>query len=256
MEEYTILVCDESNEGIFTAIYEAYERKLNHACTQIQIGEEENLKLFSRYIMIDTDIEKANKVVSTIKKKFGMEAATLIFEALATTDKTRGQAVYQTVVFGLLNAYRGNLMDCIYHDAIAKVVSLSTNTYYELHHFYGFLRFEELEGGIMFSRICPKNHLLPLMGSHFSNRFPNEDFVIYDKGRDLCLVHPGGKEWFIASGSMVRLHDLPGQSASEKNIQDLFTHFCHKIAIKERENKDLQRQMLPLRFREDMVEFN
>ena len=256
MEENNILICDESNEGIFTAIFEAYERKLDHSCTYIQLGEEDNLRLFSNYIMVCTDDKKANKVASTIKKRFGMEAAELIFEALASSDKTRGQAVYQTVVFGLLNAYKGNLMDCIYQDSVAQVVALSTSTWYELHHLYGFLRFEELEGGIMFAKTHPKNHLLPLMGQHFSNRFTKENFVIYDEDRDLCLVHPKDKEWFIASGNAIRFHDLPGQSDNEKIMQELFTHFCHKIAIKERENKNLQRQMLPLRFRKDMVEFN
>lgn len=256
MEENTILVCEDSNEGIFTGIYEAYAKKLDHSTTVIQIGEEGELRLFSRYIPITTDKEKADKVINTIRNKFGMEALQLIFEALASNDKGKGQAVYQTVVFGLLDAYKGNLMDCIYHDAVAKVVSLSTTTWYELHHFYGFLRFEELEGGVLFSTIHPKNHLLPYMGPHFSNRFPKENFVIYDETRDLCLVHPANKEWFLTSGEAVRLMQLPEHSASEEVMQDLFCHFCKKIAITERENRDLQRNMLPLRFRDDMVEFN
>ena len=255
MEENTILVCEDSNEGVFTAIYEAYARKLDHSTTIIQIGEEGELRLFSRYISITTDFEKADKVIHTIKKKFGLESLHLIFEALAANDREKGQAVYQTVVFGLLDAYKGNLMDCIYHDAVAKVVALSTTTWYELHHFYGFLRFEELEGGVLFSTIHPKNNLVTFMGPHFSNRFPNENFVIYDETRDICLVHAKSKEWFITSGESVRLMQLPVHSEQEALMQELFCHFCEKIAIKERENKDLQRNMLPLRFRGDMMEF-
>ena len=38
-------------------------------------------------------------------------------------------------------------------------------------------------------------------------------------------------------------------------IQELFRFFCRKIMIKERENRELQRQLLPYRFQEYMVEF-
>ena len=256
MEENNILICEDSNEGIFSGIYEAYARKLEHSCTYIQLGEEENLRLFSNYIEIKTDVQKAEKVISTIKSKFGMEATQLIFEAMASPDKTKGQAVYQAVVFGLLGAYKGNLMDCIYQDAIAKVVALSTTTWYELHHFYGFLRFEELESGVLFATIHPKNHLLSFMGQHFTNRFPKENFMIYDENRDLCLIHAKDKDWGIISGDTIRLSEREKTSKEEIVMQELFCHFCHKIAIKERTNKNLQRQMLPVRFRSDMVEFN
>lgn len=256
MEENNILVCEDSNEAIFTAVYEAYERHLDHAVTKIQIGKEENLCLFSKYITIKTDTVKAEKVIATIRTRFGMEATQIIFEALASNDPKKGQAVYQTIVFGLLDAYKGNLMDCIYHDAIAQVVALSTTTWYELHHFYGFLRFEELEGGVLFSKVHPKNNLLTFMGPHFSNRLPNENFVIFDETRDLCLIHAKKKEWYITSGEQIRAGVIPGKTAKEMVMQELFCHFCHKIAIKERENKNLQRQMLPLRFRDDMIEFS
>ena len=44
-------------------------------------------------------------------------------------------------------------------------------------------------------------------------------------------------------------------SDEEKQIQDLFRIFHNTIAIKERNNLKLQQQLLPLRFRANMVEF-
>ena len=44
-------------------------------------------------------------------------------------------------------------------------------------------------------------------------------------------------------------------SEEERNIQELFRYFCRKIMIKERENEKLQRQNLPYRFQEYMIEF-
>lgn len=255
MEETVTLVCEDSNEGIMTGIYEAYAGRLDHGRTFLQIGEEDNFRLFTSYVPVIMEQVKANKVMHTIIERFGMETFQIILQALASRDPDRGQAVYQSIVFGLKGQYQGNLIDCIYEDSIAKVVQLSTTTWYELHHLYGFLRFEELENGMLFATIHPKNRLLSFMGDHFSNRFPKENFAIFDETYDLCLVHAAGKPFVVVTGDLVRRDELPGISGKEKAIQELFCYFCHKISIKERENGKLQQQNLPLRFRDDMTEF-
>ena len=254
MSEHVILICEDSSVGIFTGIYEAYEKKLDHDTTVLQVGEEDNLRLFAEYVRIVPSMEKAEKVIRTIRRRFGEETMRIIFEALASTDRQKGQAVYQMIVFGLRGKYSGQLIDCLSFEPIIKVVALSTTVWHECHHFYGFLRFKELANGILFAQIKPKAQLLELLGDHFSNRFPNEDFLIYDEEYDRCLIHGIGKPWFIVAGDLLRMEELPEFSAEELQIQELFKHFCNKIAIKERENVSLQQQMLPLRFRANMVE--
>jgi len=254
MSGHIILICEDSSIGIFTGIYEAYEKKLDHDTTILQVGEEDNLRLFAEYIRVMPSQEKAEKVIRTIRSRFGEETMRILFEALASTDLQKGHAVYQMIVFGLRGNYSGKLIDCLSFEPIIKVVALSTAVWHECHHFYGFLRFKELTNGILFAQIKPKAQLLELLGEHFSNRFPNENFMIYDEAHDNCLIHGVGKEWFIISGDLLRMEELPEFSTEELQIQELFKHFCHKIAIKERENISLQQQMLPLRYRSNMVE--
>lgn len=254
MSEHVIMVCEDSSIGIFTGIYEAYERKLNHDTTVLQVGEEDNLRLFAKYIRITPSEEKAEKVIRTMHRRFGEETTRIIFEALASTDRQKGHAVYQMIVFGLRGKYKGLLIDCLSFEPIVKVVALSTTVWHEYHHFYGFLRFQELENGILFAKINPKAQVLNFLGDHFANRFPVENFMIYDEHHDLCLIHERKREWFTISGELFRRTELPGFSKEELQIQELFVYFCHKIAIKERENPGLQKQMLPLRFRPNMVE--
>ncbi len=254
MNEHIILVCEDSNEGIFTGIYEAYERKLNHDTTILQVGEEDNLRLFAEYIRVKPSQEKAQKVIRTIQRRFGEETLRIIFEALASNDGQKGHWVYQMLVFGLKGNYKGKLIDCFSYEPVVKVVALSTTVWHEYHHFYGFLRFQELENRVLFAKICPKTKLLSFLGDHFANRFPRENFMIYDEKHDICLVHGICKEWFTVSGEILRMEQLPNLSADELQIQELFQYFCKKIAIKERENLSLQQQMLPLRFRANMIE--
>lgn len=255
MGEQVILVCENSETGILTGIYEAYERRLDHESTYLQVGEEENLRLFSSYISIAPSETKAEKVIRTIERRFGRETLQILLEALGATDREKGQAVYQMIVFGLKGDYRGRLIDCLSCEAVVKVVALSTTVWHEYHHLYGFLRFQELQNGVLFASIHPKNNVLAFLGDHFANRFPNEHFMIYDEVHGTCLMHGARKQWFIVDAGLLQLERLPGVSDREVQIQELFRYFCQKISIAERENYSLQQQMLPLRFRPDMVEF-
>ncbi len=57
-----VLYCEDSIEGIFTAIYTAYECKYNHNDTIMRTCADDNLEFFTEYINITSDDVKALKV--------------------------------------------------------------------------------------------------------------------------------------------------------------------------------------------------
>ena len=79
--------CEDTLEGIFTAIYRIYEDRHHAPETRICL-EEENL-LFSEYVTVETDVERAVKVMRTCKEKFGEQDYYGLCMALATTDMER-----------------------------------------------------------------------------------------------------------------------------------------------------------------------
>ena len=114
----------------------------------------------------------------------------------------------------------------------------------------GFVRSSELKNGVLFSEIEAENQMLPLLADHFADRLPNEDFLIYDRAHDRCLLHRRQRP-------CVLVRDVrPDTSFSdrEEEIQRLWLGFCRSISIEARENPALQQQMLPLRFRKWMTE--
>ena len=250
-----IFICEDSQEGVFTGIYDAYALKCDHDSTYIQVGEDGNLRLFAEYRKIIPDMQKADKVRRTILSRFGEECYEQFCYALSSWETDKGQAVYQAVVEGLKGRFRGQLQDHLGNSDVRRVFELSRSAGNEAHHLLGFLRFEETTGGVLFGEIGPKNNVVPFMMPHFADRFPKENFIIYDKGRKLYGIHHAGKPWFMA-----KLEHGPQKqdlefSEEERNIQELFRYFCRKITIKERENEKLQRQNLPYRFQEYMIEF-
>ena len=250
-----VLQCDDSVEGIFTAIYEAYARKYNLDSVRILIGEEDELRLFSRYEKISTDLDKSEKVARTIRHLAGEEVFRQIYMALESTDGEKGQAVFKTIekIVKYPRQARG-VMDQLSDVSIHKTFTLFRNVQNETHSIKEFLRFHELDNGVLYARIGPKNNIVSFLMPHFADRFPLENFMIYDEGRNLLGVHQSKSEWYIihdvkTNGELMTISD------KEEKYRELFRYFCHKIAIKERKNLDLQRNHVPLRYREYMVEF-
>ena len=91
--------CEDSLEGVCTAIYRAYEDHAQHEDTWIRVDRE--LMLFGEYIPVETDIQRAEKVLRTLRRRFGQEDYESLCLALATPDPEKAQAVYRTVVYGL-----------------------------------------------------------------------------------------------------------------------------------------------------------
>ena len=254
MEE-TVLICEDSQESIFTAIYQTYEWKLDREQVFLQIGEEGNLRLFAKYIKVETDEDKAKKVASTIIRKMGEGVYWDVCCVLASEDAEKAQAVYRTIVTAIDQKQYRNVMSNIKDPFIQKAFELARATGREINHLEGFLRFQELENGVLYAGIGPKNNLVTLLMPHFQNRYPLENFIIHDDIRQIFVIHPAGKEAFVLTGNEFTDFHLPENSEEEKYFQSLFVEFCHTIAIKERKNLALQRNMLPLRFQEYMVEF-
>ncbi len=253
MEE-NILICEDSLEGVFSAVYYAYEKHYRFETTSLQVSEEENLRLFASYEHVENDMEKTKKVINCLKRRFGEEAFYILCQALASTEPQKATAVYRTIAKGLLLSRADKVLERYADADVQMVQKLKLSVWHEMHHLFGFLRFREMKGGILFSEIQPKYRVLPYLAEHFSDRFPNERFLIYDSGRELFAVHEAGAPWFLAEASYFEKEKLE-ESEKEGWYQELFRHFCHTISIEERGNDALQKSMLPLRFRPYMTEF-
>lgn len=254
VEEF-YLICEDSLEGIFTGIYNAYLMKMPHDRLHICVGAEDNYRLFAVYRECAPDEKKAASVARTVLREFGEEAYLSICRALASPEADKGEAVYKAVVTGFSMRRRRELMGNLADPHVRRVFELARFTANEAHYHVEFLRFRELQNGILYAPIGPKNNLITFIVPHFADRLPLENFVIHDDVRDILAIHPRGRDWFLTSlqeGMELNNHCF---SRGEEEYSELFYHFFHTIAIEERRSYELQRGMLPLRYRKYMTEF-
>lgn len=257
MEEY-VLLCEDSAEGILTGVYEAYQFKKkrgieSHDCIHLAAKESDMHRLFTEYNKIQTDHGKAEKVTNTIIRQLGNETWYRLSMAMVSCLEEKTDAVYHTIVLGLKMQDK-HITDRLQEDCVHQVFQCARASDNELCHLKQFLRFSELENGMLYARIDAKHHILPFLMPHFADRLPADNFVIYDENTQTFGLHARFKKWYLMQGADFDEEKLV-YSGVEEEYQKLFKQFCDSIAIEARINPKLQMNMLPLRFRPNMTEF-
>lgn len=257
MEEY-VLICDDSMEGILTGVYEAYQLKKSngiesHDRIHLAVKEPDTQRLFTQYHPIQTDHVKAGKVTDTMVRQLGDETWYRISMAMVSDFDDKADAVYHTIVLGL-RAQDKNITDRLQEDCVQRTFKCARASENELCHLKQFLRFSELQNGMLYAKINAKHHILPFLMPHFADRLPADNFVVYDENTQIFGLHASYRKWYLMQGAALDEDSLVYAEA-EEIYQSLFKRFCESIAIESRINPRQQMNMLPLRFRPNMTEF-
>ena len=256
-----IFLCEDSIDGIFTGIYDAWASRYGHKNVKLCINDTITYELFSEYITVTPDSEKSQKVGRTIIARLGMEVYQDILQAvLAHDDKKKNEhpdkadCIYRTLLYGFSLPDGHRILQALGNPYIARVFELSRSTGNEAHHLLGFLRFQELENGVLFSAIHPKNQVISVLAEHFADRLPQEHFMIYDATHQIAAIHKAGSGYFLTDASNLNPEVITRLSPAEKEYQKLWCGFFDSIAIEARKNPKLQSQNIPKRFWKDTVE--
>lgn len=200
-----MLICDDTMEGIFTAVYDGWRWGNRGFSVGIAVREPDYPELFTENLEIISDSVKAFKVARTIKNRLGGQVYEAVCYAAASVHPEKGTAIF-------------------------------------------YLLRRALEKGRIDTRV------LELLAPHFSDRFPNENWMIYDKKRQKVLAHEQGGECTVYIQAVLNTQETDPVQSDE--YENLWKAFCSHITIQERKNPGLQRQFVPLKFRSNMPEFS
>ncbi|MDE7326919.1 MAG: TIGR03915 family putative DNA repair protein [Lachnospiraceae bacterium] len=251
-----IYECEDTLEGILSGIYQAWDAVYGHEYIHLTVPSAGggDMVLFSEYHTVIPDAKQANKVVKTIRKKVSEEVCEILLGALYSKNPDKADAVYHVLpgAFCMGSRVMGNLTD----PYVRAVFEMNRNVQHEAHEYLGFLRFEEQEEGILLARFAPKNDLLEIVAPHFEDRFPEENFIIYDTSRKRAAFHQKNHEFFLRGLSEEEDKQFFQVTSKEMDFQKMWKLFVETIAVEDRENKKLQRSLLPYHFRKYMTEMH
>lgn len=232
---------DSTFDGLMNCIFEAFEQKE----TPVDISYDTHTLLPYRQILTDTD--KAHCVKYSIKTKLGKDIYRIVYLAYLSREKGCELDILEFVRFCF--SHKGNASENMNTPIVLKMFCLAKSVSREQHHIMEFLRFNDYNGNLI-AVINPEYFVLPLIASHFENRFYNENFLIFDENHFAALVHIGKRTEIIPVDEFI----VPEFTEEEKKFQTLWKLFYDTIEIKQRRNYNLRRTHLPKRFWKNVTE--
>lgn len=236
---------DGSFSGFLSCVFDCY---VNHEePVEFRTPEDSCCSLYPLRT-VQTLEEHARRVYRSLAVKFGREGQQLVTRGFLTCLPDRELWLWRFIRQGykMGPAVVRNLTDPTV-DRVRKAVQ---HLEQETHLFTGFVRFSELEG-VLVGEIEPKNRVLPLLRPHFCSRFPQEQFVLYDRTHKEALLHRPG-QWVILPADNFQM-----EPAGERELayRRMWRSFYDTIAIEGRYNPKCRQTHMPKRYWSTMTEF-
>lgn len=244
-----IYMCDGTVEGIFTAIYLAWADGTSRTDVRIN-GNYSTLSFFENYIEAKTDFSLAEKVCRSIKEKLSDDVYFHVYRAALSFNSDRASCIYRFLQKAF--RYGPSVINALSDADVVRLFELDRQVGREAHSYLEFVRFEELKNKVLAARINPKSNILPLIEEHFSDRLYPENWIILDTKREFAAVHRARGSSFFCTLSEEQLIGFCEFSKEEQSFKQLWKTFFDTIAISERVNPELQKNMMPLRYRKYM----
>jgi len=234
---------DGTFDGFLTCVFTAYNRKDEPA---IIFPETERQATLFDVLTVETSAEHAKRVAAGLRKR-SAELLRFVQTAFLTClpEKERHLLAFVRLAFeagaGALTMFADDRF-AVLNNAVVHIGK-------EADHYKGFVRFVEING-VLTSTIEPKNYVLPLVASHFANRFQRERFVIFDQTHSMAAMSEFGKVKYAYADAI----EFDPPSEREQEFQRMWKLFYDTIAISERFNPRCRMSMMPKRYWSRMSE--
>jgi len=251
----TQLIYDGSFEGLLTSIFEVYERKL----LQVKIGREKFYlpDFHNAFLKIETDITKAERVWNGLVKKISTHKCTEVYKTFLSEQKD--------VEDILLSFTRHAFSSCLNiegdygHPAVLAVAQIAKKVHREKHRMEAFVRFQRTKDDLYFSFIEPDFNVLPLIASHFKDRYADQHWIIYDKRRNYGIHYNNESGKILEVQAEAPLSHKPLLPSSichdeEEVYQTLWKDYFQSVNIVSRKNVKLHLRHVPTRYWKYLVE--
>ncbi|MDT3401479.1 TIGR03915 family putative DNA repair protein [Mucilaginibacter terrae] len=242
----TTLVYDGTFEGLLTAVFEIYERRLLHV--KIQKGEWLSTALFEDVIKVITDNKRAGRVLQGLQQKLSAGAMQRLYAAhMAGIENEDIMLVgYIRYVFDS----KQNVEEDYGNKYVLRLSEMIRMVRREKHRMEAFVRFQKLQDGIFYAAIEPDFNVLPLLGKHFKNRYADQKWIIYDMRRNYGLYYDLHNLEFISLDFATGRPDnvISTYTEDEGLYQNLWKNYFKSANIPARKNTKLHMRHVPKRY--------
>jgi probable DNA metabolism protein len=247
------LVYDGTFEGLLTAVFEIYERKLFHV--KLIKGEWRSSALFEEVLQVITDESRAGRVLKGLRAKLSAAGIQRLYIAhMAEMDNEESNLVgFIRYVFDTDQ----NVEEDYGNKYVMRISEIIKMIRREKHRMEAFVRFQKLKDETFYSAIEPDFNVLPLLIKHFKSRYADQKWIIYDIKRRYGIYYDLHDTQYISFD----FSDVnnPGNiiialCEDEGIYQHLWKNYFTSVNIAARKNTRLHLKHIPRRYWRHLTE--
>ena len=239
---------DGSFEGLLTVVFEAYERKAwPTAIEQEQLAQP---GIFGTTIAVTSDDEKAGRVWKGLKQRLSASALKELYYTYLWEQPGFEQVIFSYIklAFDNTESIEGNYTA----PCVLQVQQAAKQLHREKHRMEAFVRFQKTADELYYAHIEPDFNVLPVIIAHFTKRYADQRWAIYDTRRRYGAYYDLQTTSFITLDAVPRkgMGLLPESALmpEEQTYQQLWQVYFDHVNIPERKNPKLHLRHIPKRY--------
>lgn len=252
MTMYT-LVYDGTFEGLLTAVFEIYDRKLFHV--KLIKGEWRSSAMFEEVLQVITDEQRAIRVLRGLRKKLSAAGVQRLYIAHMAEMENEENAIVGFIRYVFDTDI--NIEEDYGNKYVMRLSEILKMVRREKHRMEAFIRFQKLKDDTFYAAIEPDFNVLPLLIRHFKNRYTDQKWIIYDIRRRYGIHYDLHDTQYISldfSEINKSTDVISAFTEDEKIYQYLWKSYFTSVNIVARKNTKLHLRHIPKRYWRHLTE--
>ncbi|SFQ60156.1 TIGR03915 family putative DNA repair protein [Hymenobacter arizonensis] len=239
---------DGTFEGLLTVLFTIYDWRA--APSSIQPEATAQTGLFAQPAHRETDETLAARVWEGLLKTMDQEARARLYHVFLSEDPERELLIFRYVDLALRTDR--DISENYANADVRRIQRLAQQMFREKHRMEAFVRFEKTTDELFHATIDPDFDVLPLIAAHFTKRYADQRWLIYDRRRHYGLYYD------LTHTDVVQFENSSAQTATgvsatvlderEPLFKLLWQSYFDHVNIPERKNMKLHRRHMPLRY--------
>jgi len=242
----TTLVYDGSFKGWLTAVFEVYEYKLLDAGIQPAYSYQDEL-MHAKHEVV-TDESKSARVWKTLSEKMTRQTLKRIYQTFLSEEPNIENIMLEFVRYAIRT--RLSIENDFGNPSVLKIQQMSRKVHREKHRMEAFVRFQLTSDKLYYAIVQPDFNVLPLIQTHFKERYADQRWLIYDTQRKYGIYYD------LEQVTEVKINfsedsTVPADAVYDEHesmYQQLWQQYFSSVNIKARKNTRLHIQHMPKRY--------
>ncbi|OON67495.1 DNA metabolism protein [Hymenobacter sp. CRA2] len=243
---------DCSFDGLLSVLLTCWEQRLWPEAIEPEGAAQGGL--FSQTIAVLTDEDRARRVWDGLLKYMPAEARTNLYKTFLSERADREQLIFRYVQLAT-EAGGQDISENFSNDTVRAVADVTKQLFREKHRMEAFVRFERTQDGLFHASIEPDYDVLPLIAEHFTKRYADQRWLIFDRRRRYGLYYDLHRTDVVSFDAAVEAVAASSSAVSaavlderEPLFQVLWQAYFDHVNIPERKNVKLHRRHMPKRY--------